>query len=65
MINMPALLSNSLIMCVIGTKKHKEPISCNKNTKVTVYTGNRSAAMSKTGDATGSQEGNGKKGFLF
>jgi len=48
-----------------GTKKHKEPVSCNKNTKVTVYTGNRSAPMSKTGDATGSQEGNGKKGFLF
>lgn len=48
-----------------GTKKYKEPISCNKTTKVTVYTGNRSAAMSKTGDATSSQEGNGKKGFLF
>lgn len=48
-----------------GTKKHKEPIRLSDNAKIKNYAENRSAPMSKTGDATGSQEGNGKKGFLF
>jgi diguanylate cyclase (GGDEF)-like protein len=48
-----------------GTKKHNEPISCNNNAKEKVYTGNGSAPISKSGDAAGSQKGNGKKGFVF
>lgn len=40
-------------------------MSCNNNDKEKVYTGNGSAPMSKSGNVTGSQKGNGKKGFVF
>jgi diguanylate cyclase (GGDEF)-like protein len=46
-------------------KYNNESNSCNKYAKQKVYIENESKPVSKRGDPTGSDNGNGKKGFLF
>jgi diguanylate cyclase (GGDEF)-like protein len=48
-----------------GTIKHKEAISYSDNAKEKVYAENKSAPMSKSKDAAGTQRGSRKEGFLF
>jgi hypothetical protein len=47
------------------TNKHKEPVSYSANSKEKVHAENKSAPMSKSKDAAGTQRGSRKEGFLF